>query len=792
MRTGFSSWTCFLATVLSSIGLRAGRLPAGSLPPDRLLADHPRIFFNAETWPVVKARAEGPARAARDALLARCDGYPDTPVCSGTEPVGRRTVKTADGRTVTTSLAHSSIPPIVEFGTQASECALAWRLTGERKYLDKCVAMLRESVRGYREAYRNGRAVNWYSTTRINALCAYDWIYNDIPDDVRREIIVPFVQHVEETVTKPGVIRRNDGNERGTTGFYGVESLLWYSGLAAFGDGYCDDLAKRHLAVGYELFRRVLDVRSQSAGDDGALLSATPGYAMGCYPWAHFNYFHSYLSAYGRNVAADYPAMAYYPNWVYWTWIQAPSPDRKPRFSGVGDDQHLTNDLPLWLMYEHLTQYMHFYREADTAAARLAAALRGRCPNRNFGGRDWPVYPFLMDAAAGAVEPWPDDLIENPPLKARHFQTLGQFVMRSGWKPESTYAFFFAGATLRTHKHYDENSFVIHKHDFLALDTGSRANQTDCNLRYYYAQTVAHNAMVIRREGERMPGYWGPEYDGPEGKVNHGGQFGAPATVLAFGTDAHLSYVASDATACYNDPKGPAKCDECVRQFVHVQPDIFVVYDRVSTREETDAKEWLLHFQNEPVVANGVVAAAAGEGRLFCQTLLPAKAHQAVVGGPGKEFWSSGRNWDFEERFKSNQLALAKKRGYGPYWGGWRLEVSSETPSKAVRFLNVLNVGDGKTRPVDAKLACKGDYDGVTLAVPDQVCRGQKGTLEVAVLFCRTGKVGGKVRYRFLAKDGTVVAKSERPLADAVQPQKGVIFGCCRKVGYGERRFPEE
>ena len=35
--------------------------------------DHPRMFFNADTWPQVKARAEGPARAERDALLNRCD-----------------------------------------------------------------------------------------------------------------------------------------------------------------------------------------------------------------------------------------------------------------------------------------------------------------------------------------------------------------------------------------------------------------------------------------------------------------------------------------------------------------------------------------------------------------------------------------------------------------------------------------------------------------------------------------------------------------------------------------------
>jgi len=751
------------------------KLPAGIMPADAIRKDHPRIFFNADTWPAVKARAEGPAKAACDALIARCDKYPDEPKCSGTEPIPPRTYKTADGRTVTASLVHTGIPNVVEFGTQAAECALAWRFTGDRKYLVKSLALLRESIRGYHDAYRNGRAVNWYSTTRIHAICAYDWIFNDIDEATRREILLPLMRHVEDTVTVPRIIRRNDGNQAGTTGFYGVESLLWYSGLAAFGDGYDDALAKRHLSIGYALNRKMLEFRSRGAGDDGALSSATPGYAMGCYPWAHFNFFHSYLSAFGRNVASDYPAMAYYPNWVYWTWIPSSMDDGEPRYSGVGDDQHLRNTLPLGMMYEHLTQYMHFYREADPVAARLAASLRQRCPNRKVGG-SWPVYPFIMDDTAGAVAPFVDAMLDNPPLKARHFQSLGQFAMRSGWKPDSTYAFFFAGATLRMHKHFDENSFVIHKHDFLALDSGSRANQTDHNLRYYYAQTVAHNAMVIRRAGEAMPGYWGPEYDGSEGKINHGGQYGDAAKVLAFDTDANLSYVASDATACYNRGKD-LKCEQCVRQFAYVHPDAFVIYDRVRTRLKTDEKQWLLHMQNEPYVSNGVTTVAAGKGRLFCRTLLPEKARLETIGGPGKEFWASGRNWDLEVNFKRRQAEIAKGRGYGPYWGEWRLEVSPSEPVEEATFLNVLNVGDGKCVPLDAELVREKDREGVRFSLDGQTHHGRKGTLDIVLMFNRTGAVGGEVRYRFIDGGGQCLVDEVRPLAQWIRPQKGVIFG---------------
>jgi hypothetical protein len=96
------------------------------------------MFFNAETWPQVKARAEGPARAARDALLKRCDKYPEKPVCSDYGPVEFREVKTAGGTLKTT--AATPIKNVKEWGSQAAECALAWRFTGERKYLDAAYA----------------------------------------------------------------------------------------------------------------------------------------------------------------------------------------------------------------------------------------------------------------------------------------------------------------------------------------------------------------------------------------------------------------------------------------------------------------------------------------------------------------------------------------------------------------------------------------------------------------------------------------------------------------------------
>ena len=182
----------------------------------KIRRDHPRMFFNADTWPAVKARLSESqyAKEHYERMVKACDGYPDNPVCDGFGPV--------------TTPPTTPIPPIRDWGGEAARCAFVWRATGERKYLEKAKAMLLSSVAAYGEAFKNRRAVHWYSSRRILALCAYDWIHEALTDDERRAIIVPFVRYIEDIQPGPGrpfIVRRNKGDY--ISGFYGVPSLLW-------------------------------------------------------------------------------------------------------------------------------------------------------------------------------------------------------------------------------------------------------------------------------------------------------------------------------------------------------------------------------------------------------------------------------------------------------------------------------------------------------------------------------------------------------------------------------------
>ena len=483
----------FLLMLVLLIAVQASS-QSSFIPPIR--KDHPRLFFNQDTWPEVERRAKGPSREYLDALLRAVDKITDNPVAARTGPLQRNDqVKVmADG----TKLSHyaADIKPIKEFGYQAAQAALAWRFTREDKYLQKAKKLLRVSVDAYTEATNNRRPVNWYSTNRINALCAYDWIYEALTDEERASYIVPLVEHVKLIQPEAGLnIPRTSGGHKGT-GFYGTRSLYWYAGVAAYGDGFCDEEAKRQLETGYKLFNEVCRHRNDTAGDDGALLSSSIGYATGFYPYAHFNFFHTHISATGINIAKNYSSMPLLPNWIWWVWIRDSDDPQYIRHSGCGDDYHSQNTLTAKRLYEHLLQYWHFYKDADPAAGELTKALMNYAPKGKLGA-DFPAHPFIMD-----INPYSsfdaDIKLRESSCKARHFETLGQIYMRSGWNETDTYCCFTAGASLKQHKHYDENNFAIYKGDHLALDTGSRGDSDNLNLRYYFEFVVQKDASKTR------------------------------------------------------------------------------------------------------------------------------------------------------------------------------------------------------------------------------------------------------------------------------------------------------
>ena len=691
--------------------------------------DHPRIFFNRDTWPQIEAAAHGAASDALARLVARCEGYPANPVCTGTE-------LPPDPPGTSISLDSTPIPDIRDWGDAAAACALAWRFTKRAEFLEKTKAMLRANARGFDEAYANRRAVSWYAYSRINSFCAYDWIFEALTDDERRSLVVPLLESVDRFTTPTGrpKIRRQNYSLH-YPGSYGDATIDVYAGLAAFGDGHADALADRMLTRGYESYRRVYERHLDGQTGERMLGSETPGYSLGT-PLA-FNFLQMHLAATGVNLAPRFPGMARLADWLWWLWIPDADDPERPMYAGFGDDRHIDNHLPDGSLRTGLAWVVHFYRESDPVRAKLAASLMRLVRQTPFDADGhWPLVPFILGADA-PLAPFSLDDLRRAKTRAARFDRFGHVFMRSGWDVGSTYAFLGAGCTGQAlHKHYDEGGFVIYKNDFLALDSGSRAAQTDYNLRYYYGQSVAHNVVLVGKPGEKLPSHWGPELPKADVVFNDGGMTGVHSKVLDFRTTGDWTYVAVDLAEAYG-----GKCPENVRQFVHVQPDYFVVYDRVVAQEAAWPKRWLLHVANEPEVSGRVVRADSRGGRLFCEALLPEDAEIAKIGGEGREFFSSGRDWPIEESWRKFQEERCRKVGRGPYWGSWRLETRPGAARKEDRFLHVLTAATTNVATsVAARLVKTANADGVVLSLPD----GR----EACVTFARRGAATAEVKVK--------------------------------------------
>jgi heparin/heparan-sulfate lyase len=409
---------------------------------------------------------------------------------------------------------------------------------------------------------KNGLDVSWYVYSRINALAAYDWIYNDLTEKERIEIGAPFLEAMHYMIPSdkraPFLPRENDYGI--TTGFYGSPCLAWYTGVVFYNEGINDNAAKELVIKGYNDHIALLTFRSECAGKDGGAATASPNYFMAAYPWAEFNFFHTFRSATGIDISNDWPYVPNLINYLFWNRL----PDN--REFGSGDTYHIRNDLPTGSIHIHMSQLIHFYGKSQPELTAMAKWMQAKVERQR--QETMPFTRFLLTNTFDDIKPAiPTDGLP----KARRFENMGQVFLRSGSGDDDTYALFSAGGKLTNHRHFDNNNFVIYKKGFLALDAGTRP-QPGNHLTHYYCRTVAHNCILIRMPGEIMTRYWGgPAPDEEDLPVpNDGGQNNIRGSeVIAFDEKNEYAYIAGDATKTYYEDKN----NLVVRQFVFLPPN---------------------------------------------------------------------------------------------------------------------------------------------------------------------------------------------------------------------------
>lgn len=683
----------------------------------RIRKDHPRLFLNRDTLPVIRAYAKSHPELLEN-LRKRVEALPpDAPYIELPDMFRRD----ENGLVKPTRNPGEKVFKMVKYcgALEAIDCALYYTLTGDTAARDKAIAYLLLYPRVLEFSVKGQWWMDLTGNTRISAMFAYDLLYHDLTPAQRRELMLPLLAYIRDA--QPGAkftFRRTHGSHR--DGNYGETALPYFLGITLYGDGIADEEAEKMLKKGARQFVRMMDFRDEISAGSGLLSVLSYNYAFYNYPPSTHLFLHSWQAAFGEDISDRWNQMLLYHRFVEgMTFL--PDENGNVYVYGIGDISHRSNQTTMASMYQHFSQNIHFYsKKHPEAAADMYAFMAENVPEK-FRNASRFTYPMLAFLATGFN---PDKVKPGKSQHMPYFYTprFGFLSMWSGRGRNDTYASFRFGGDQGNHQHYDDLSFTIFKHDFLALDAGSRT-ETDHH-HNFGCQTVAHNSLLIHMPEEPMAPFWKSWSHKPDGKTyfNHGGQNAkVRSKALALHSGKDFIYAAGDGTANY----AAAKCKEAVRQYVFLKPDIFVIYDRVTTVSPDQKQEFLLHTTNEPVeIADGIWQADAGKGRLFMQQLLPRKAQVNKVGGPGREFWASGQNWPLEPNLQYL------------YAGNWRLETAPGGPTDKVRFCHVLQAADtGTVRPVAATVRSEGDEDVVSV-------NGWE------LRFRRDGKVGLTLRHR--------------------------------------------
>lgn len=700
-----------------------GALPAWT---EKIRRTHPRLFLNADMLEEVRKRALGRDKALFERIRQKVD--------EAKQKVG-----------------EFKEDQSANLGYEAASAAFCYLIMQDQRYLDLTRKFLLITVEHLEKLISQRKDAGWWSKARAHFIMAWDWVYSDLSSKVRTEIMDRFAASLHKIYTaEPAIPGENMAGVR--TGFYGVDALKWYVGCATLATESESEHTRRWLFRGYSDHIQMLKHRSVCASDDGGSASSALSYSLIAYPWAEENFYYTWHSSTGENLAHEWPFSSRLAYYIYWNTI--PAPDGMLLRYNTADTNHqgmkLATPYSIDYVNTHLSNLRHFY--PDTSAAALADRMLGEEPKLNTDA--WFIYPFLR---ASLEDSLPDASLVEKPLLARHFDGMGQIFMRSGTGPADTYGLFTCGGTMTSHRNLDALSFTIYHKGLLALDSGDyHANNNDHRANYF-EHTVAHNSILIHQPNEPRIYHWAGEVVG-----HYGGQHQIIGSeVEAFETNDEFVYVAGDATTCYehNSPNLPEKAKQVTRQFVFLPPSHFVIFDRVVSTKPSYSKQWLIHTACEPIIGGNSFHADQGQGRLFCRTLLPKDAELRKVGGPGNRFRALGKNWPWDKPGEDQYSKFSES--VREIMGQWRVEVAPGAQRREDFFLHVIQVGDQSRGQMDkiVRLETETTYGA-------RITRADGQAWEVT--FRKSGPLAGHIRA-----EGKV--NLNQNLTQHVQPQTGMI-----------------
>ena len=547
--------------------------------------------------------------------------------------------------------------------------ALMYMITRDHAYFDRALAFLTENMTAvtsgafglgngatdpldycmdaYGESVRFTNYIGSSSYLRDAALI-YDWFYPELTP-AKRQQIVAYINRIEGEIWDP--LNQNGQpdwsgwsawgiNDSGDNFHYGHTTGLIYAAAAVSDPAENPNPPTLYL---YPKFAYSVPDQGVAYHDYPSILAAVEArdaeylntYAKGA-AWfegdSYGNFCKSHMmeglfvqtSAFG--VAPTSPPPTFINEAaLYFLYAAQPAPD------GAGPTVNifnaLTGDTPNYGQYLKDSDRVSLLEEASCLGASNVTAgyvrswLQAKYPSCNYY-RDLFGYDFLLDASDASL----GDLSELPPYL--HATGAGWVNSRSQAPrgladPDAVSVSFMSCDRIQSHQHQDANAFLVYYKDWQIAKaapymTGSGFPWGKAKYQSHIQVADANGPAEQRYSNDLSGGNGFPDRVHPSGKIVK--YESTPAYTYAVG-DASDSY--------YTDVNsyGPGTTrllNIYLREFVHLRPDVILLYDRVSPVDVSTQVSYQIVTHYQPLVLSATDRRSInGDGEVFQRTLLP-------------------------------------------------------------------------------------------------------------------------------------------------------------------------
>jgi hypothetical protein len=431
----------------------------------------------------------------------------------------------------------------------------------------------------------------WTLGLRLRALSVgYDWLYHDLSQEERASYAAAMVQIADYLKSAPRFVSRANQYSDYSNIFYWHFSYIMLAGIALHGErGFAEKASEYLDYMETELKDHMIPATNQVAGSNGGWHEGLADYtSMTSCPFAHI--VEAWRTAVGEDLFPESSFLEFLPQFLLYC--------RRPHdgnYAEIGDIE-----LPaVWnaanVMAEGACMPLMEARYQNRFAKYICDQI---LPHPSYKFNNWG-YLLWYDPEVADLD------TDTIPLSI-HFDGVGYAVVRTGWDEDAAFALLRAGILYSGHQHDDQGSIILHRKGTLVTEGGE----------YGYDDAIYHNTLLIgggqTHYARNSVQFW-QEMEGTE--YDLGG-------ITAFEDGDGYTYVACDIGSAYDS----RKVDYFQREFACVEPEYFVIFDRVRSRSAAHRKKFLLNCLNAPSIENNMVRIREGDGALLSLTVLPKNA----------------------------------------------------------------------------------------------------------------------------------------------------------------------